>query len=82
MQELEPPGDVERDRESDAPEHKLGALAVEEGVLEAAVGHELVNEKESTGTGGGAEAEEGDDAIGGVDEGGEGKLVVEFALPL
>lgn len=82
MQELEPPSDVKRDSESDAPEHELGALAVEESVLEAAVGHQLVNEEESTGATGGAEAKEGDDAIGGVDKWGEGELVVEFALAL
>lgn len=81
VEEEEATCNIDRDGKSARPGHELGAAAVEQRILEATIGHELID-KESGTTPVGGEAEKGDDAIAAVDLRGQRKLVVELAIAL
>lgn len=73
--------DVEDDVEAVLPGGEVGGSVAEEGVVEVAVGHELVDEEEAAAFGVGGEADGGDHQ-GGAEAGGQEELVVELALAL
>ena len=73
--------DIDRNVEPFLPLHELHALVVEQRVLQATVGHVLVDKHKLAAAAVGGEAMEREDVRGG-EGGGDGELVVELTLTL